>query len=155
MAKIILPPVPRSLEKLRAFLEPSLGRVASSDRQQIVLAVQEAATNYIKHAEKAADGCPLVVQIEITEHELIVRIPLFCRKGVERSIHPRPLEQVRPGGLGTHFIREIMDRVDYVPGPEGFMTLELARTLKRDSRPAARPGQDATSQDATAEGRKD
>ena len=34
------------------------------------------------------------------------------------SIKPRDLSDVRPGGLGVHFIREIMDQVVYDPGGE-------------------------------------
>jgi anti-sigma regulatory factor (Ser/Thr protein kinase) len=29
------------------------------------------------------------------------------------SIHPRDIHDIRPGGLGTHFISAIMDEVDY------------------------------------------
>ena len=65
----------------------------------------------------------------ITGRQLTVRIPLFCARGTEVNILPRPLNKVRPGGLGTHFIREIMDRVEYVQGDHGCMTLVLTRAL--------------------------
>jgi sigma-B regulation protein RsbU (phosphoserine phosphatase) len=127
--KISLPAVPQSLEELRDVLGRALSSLPEEEAGQIVLAVQEAAANYIQHAEKAEAGCPLEVEITIDGRRLTVRIPLFCRKGVEKTILPRPLDQVRPGGLGTHFIQEIMDRVDYEPSSDGFMTLVLTKIL--------------------------
>jgi sigma-B regulation protein RsbU (phosphoserine phosphatase) len=35
------------------------------------------------------------------------------------AIHPRPLDELRPGGLGTHFIRTVMDEVAFLPPPAG------------------------------------
>jgi len=32
---------------------------------------------------------------------------------------PRDLDDLRPGGLGVHFIRQIMDEIRYLPSPEG------------------------------------
>jgi anti-sigma regulatory factor (Ser/Thr protein kinase) len=127
--KISLPAVPESLEELRDFLGRAIAALPAEEAGQIVLAVQEAAANYIQHSEKAQAGCPLEVEIGIDKQRLTVRIPLFCRKGVEKTIFPRPLDQVRPGGLGTHFIQEIMDRVDYEPSADGFMTLVLTKIL--------------------------
>ena len=127
--KISLPPEPQSLERLRLFLDSALESVAEDEADKIKLAVQEAATNYMKYADKAAEGCPLEVDVLITGGQLEVRIPLFCARGAEGDILPRPLDEVRPGGLGTHFIRELMDRVEYEQGDSGCMTLVLTRTL--------------------------
>jgi len=33
---------------------------------------------------------------------------------VDRNITPRNLNDIRPGGLGVHFIREIMNEVEYL-----------------------------------------
>ncbi len=127
--KTSLPPEPQSLEKLRLFLDSALETVDEDEADRIKLAVQEAATNYMKYADKAAEGCPLEVEVVISGRQLKVRIPLFCARGAEGDILPRPLDEVRPGGLGTHFIQEIMDRVEYERGDCGCMTLVLIRTL--------------------------
>jgi sigma-B regulation protein RsbU (phosphoserine phosphatase) len=37
----------------------------------------------------------------------------------EEACHGRPLDEVRPGGLGTHLIRAFTDRVRYRPAPGG------------------------------------
>ena len=42
---------------------------------------------------------------------------------------PRDLDDVRPGGLGTHFMAEVMDRVEFLTPPEGGGN--LLRMVKR------------------------
>ena len=44
------------------------------------------------------------------------------------KIRGRPLEEIRPGGLGVHIIRQAFDRVTYSPQPCGTrLILEKAR----------------------------
>jgi len=104
--------------------------VTGEEVHHIKLAVQEAATNYMKYADAAARGCPLEVDVRIKGNLLTVRIPFFCARGAEKDINPRDLDKVRPGGLGTHFIQEIMDRVEYECCEGRSMTLVLTRALK-------------------------
>jgi sigma-B regulation protein RsbU (phosphoserine phosphatase) len=44
-------------------------------------------------------------------------------------VKPRDLEDLRPGGLGTHFIREIMDATDFLRPAAG--TGNVLRLRKR------------------------
>ncbi len=59
------------------------------------------------------------------------RVRNFCCKEDVPNIQPRDLKCVRPGGLGTHFIHEIMDRVEFEPDPEspGRLSLVLEKSL--------------------------
>ena len=45
------------------------------------------------------------------------------------QVQPRDLDDVRPGGLGTHLIREVMDAADFVEAPPGCGN--LLRMVKR------------------------
>ncbi len=45
------------------------------------------------------------------------------------KIKPRDLEDVRPGGLGTHFIREVMDEVEFLRPPKD--SGNILRMVKR------------------------
>ncbi|MGA8259306.1 MAG: ATP-binding protein, partial [Arenicellales bacterium] len=45
------------------------------------------------------------------------------------QVKPRPLDTIRPGGLGTHFMREVMDEVEFLPPPFGGGN--LLRMVKR------------------------
>ena len=49
----------------------------------------------------------------------MMRIRDFAPKIDPAKIGPRSLEDVRPGGLGTHFIRAVMDDATFIPLPDG------------------------------------
>ena len=85
----------------------------------IVLAVDEACQNIIRHAYKGgAEGdMELEVRLEGGAAHFLLRD--FADPVNATKVKPRPLDDVRPGGLGTHLIREIMDQVDFVAPPEG------------------------------------
>jgi len=84
----------------------------------IVLAVDEACQNIIRHAYRGEDG-DIVVQINVEDGKLVVRLIDFAQPVDVSRIHPRPLDEVRPGGLGTHLIRAVMDEIDFLPPPPG------------------------------------
>lgn len=45
----------------------------------------------------------------------------------------RDLDEIRPGGLGVHFIRESMDEVHYLPTPDNrgnLLSLKKYRTKR-------------------------
>jgi anti-sigma regulatory factor (Ser/Thr protein kinase) len=44
---------------------------------------------------------------------LTVRLRDFGKKADARKIAPRDLKDIRPGGLGTHFIRTVFDTMCY------------------------------------------
>lgn len=84
----------------------------------VVLAVDEACQNIIRHAYSGRDG-DIVVQMGRDDHALMVRLIDFAPPVDIARIAPRPLDEVRPGGLGTHFIRSVMDEVEFLPPPQG------------------------------------
>lgn len=84
----------------------------------VVLAVDEACQNIIRHAYKGGDG-DIRVQLECRPGALVVRLIDFAPPVDVAAIRPRPLDELRPGGLGTHFIRTVMDEVAFLPPPEG------------------------------------
>ena len=45
------------------------------------------------------------------------------------TIQPRDLDDIRPGGLGVHIIREIMDHVSYEKRDGGGMRLSMTKHL--------------------------
>lgn len=87
----------------------------------VVLAVDEALTNIIRHSYKGHTGKPILALLqsisvnhngspqEALEIVLEDRGPAVDRE----KLCGRPLEEVRPGGLGLHFIRQSMDRVEF------------------------------------------
>ena len=81
----------------------------------IVLAVGEACMNIIEHAYCDEDTGDIILEIERQDDNMIFRLTDFAhRKSCKEEMKGRPLEEVRPGGLGCHIINEIMDEVKLI-----------------------------------------
>lgn len=85
---------------------------------ELVLAVSEACMNVIQHGYGGAPGT-LELQILPLPAGIEIRLRDFAPPVSLAAWHPRDLRDVRPGGLGVHFIRSIMDGIDYLPAPDG------------------------------------
>lgn len=104
----------------------------------LVLAIGEACMNIIQHAYSSDDKGDIVLEVECrkdgqdnTRPLLVCRMTDFARhKSCAEEMRPRPLDEIRPGGLGCHIIREVMDEVVLVdkPGHLGNV-LELRKWL--------------------------
>ena len=115
MIRIRITSDPRFLVIIRAVVAHLcvMEKCSDEDQRKIVLAVDEACANIIKHTYKGDRSQTIDVRFEIREDSLEVMLldngpPLDAR-----CVQPRDLEEVRPGGLGTHFIRSIMDEVEF------------------------------------------
>jgi sigma-B regulation protein RsbU (phosphoserine phosphatase) len=128
--QVTTPADARFLKAVRAFLSAILAEFTDEDGDMLVLALDEACSNLLKH-RTAEMECPVEVKVEVEGALVRFRVVDFCAAGDVSSIRPRPLKDIRPGGLGTHFIAEIMDRVEFEPDPlrEGRMTLLLEKEL--------------------------
>lgn len=101
--------------------------------QEILLAVTEAVANVIRHAycnqtDKRID------------FELSVDAPVFRLDIIDYAtfidpalIASRPLDEVRPGGLGVHLIKTTMDSVAYRKNSHGGTTLTLVKMSPQKS----------------------
>lgn len=87
----------------------------------VVLAVDEALTNIMRHAYRGEGGHPIRAWFRrIDYHEggrprkaLEIVLEDRGKKVDGAKLCGRPLEEVRPGGLGLHFINESMDSVEF------------------------------------------
>lgn len=97
----------------------------------LALAVDEALANVIRHAYMGDDAG----RIWITILPIETSTPIF-RIEIEdegkpfdiESIVPRDLDEVRPGGLGVHLIREVTDRCTFERRSPRGMKLVLEKT---------------------------
>jgi serine/threonine-protein kinase RsbW len=92
-----------------------------ADSRAIVRSVDEALANVIRHAYRGRGGLP----IEVTCNKLGESDNCTAPCGIEivlkdsgsaadlGKLKSRPLEEIRPGGLGLHFIKESMDIVEF------------------------------------------
>jgi len=89
--------------------------------EQLVLAVNEACMNIIQHAYGEESPGEIILEIFNNADTIRFRLQDFAAPVDIDKIKPRQLDEVRPGGLGTHFIREIMDEVEvgHLEGRQG------------------------------------
>jgi sigma-B regulation protein RsbU (phosphoserine phosphatase) len=77
--------------------------------EKLVLAVNEACMNVIQHAYRGDHTGEITLEILNNDNKLQFRIEDYAAPVNLSSVRPRDIDDLRPGGLGTHFIREIMD----------------------------------------------
>ena len=110
-------------EKLQ--IEPNL-------KDELVLAIAEAAQNIVKHAYKDSPDSNelMVVQISRTNNELQIAFYDMGSPVDPKKVKHREIDNVRPGGLGTFFIQEIMDAVEFKSGKKPWINhLVLTKQL--------------------------
>ncbi len=123
LLKLSLLSDPRLLCAVRA----AVGEVAAvsgfkdAELRSVVLAVDEALSNVIRHAYRGASDCPIQISFYRShlKHDGNARDALQIQI-VDRGVPVQPerligrsLDDIRPGGLGLHFIRETMDSVTF------------------------------------------
>ena len=105
------------------------------DSAALALAASEAIANIIEHAYGGRTGQPIALRIAPLRRDGRLGLQMVfddCGPQVDPgSIVGRDLDDLRPGGLGTHIIRAIMDEVEYRARPEGGMRLRLVKFLPR------------------------
>ena len=133
-----IPSHPRYLCVLRGFFGSLLTSLGFSgyEEMRVTLAVHEACANVIEHGYQGDTGQRIDLTVLLTPDDLAVEIRDYGIKPDLAAIQPRALQDVRPGGLGTHFMRSIMDSVTYDVSLD---TGTLLRMTKRRSASCTSP----------------
>jgi anti-sigma regulatory factor (Ser/Thr protein kinase) len=133
-----LPSDPKYLPLLRAVVDQgaALAGISSWDRDRVLLALTEAVTNVIRHVYKDRQDQPIELLVHATPGSLRLELVDFGRFVDPARICSRPLDEVRPGGLGVHLIRSTMDVVEYKQNGHGGTTLTLVKHASADKEPA-------------------
>jgi sigma-B regulation protein RsbU (phosphoserine phosphatase) len=79
----------------------------------IVLAIDEACQNVIRHAYRGESDNVIELEIEHRGNGLVFSLADHAPAIDPSRVQPRDLDDIRPGGLGTHFIRRVMDEVEF------------------------------------------
>ncbi len=122
LLKLQLESNPQALGLVRAAVERAaeLLHFPEEESRAVVRSVDEALANVIRHAYQGKTGQP----IEVTCRHLHRTQNDVCTTGLEivlqdsgvpanpAKLKGRPLDELRPGGLGLHFMRESMDEVE-------------------------------------------
>jgi anti-sigma regulatory factor (Ser/Thr protein kinase) len=122
--------LPDARERLRAW---ALSRGWEEQQiAEIVLALDEALTNVIRHGYGGARDhtiqvCAEVVQDPQHGEGLEIRVRDFGKQVDPADICGRDLDDVRPGGLGVHIIRSMTNSVEYHRAEGGGMLLVMTK----------------------------
>jgi len=133
------------LEPIRAVVNELTGLAGFDETEghEVLLAVQEACTNVIRHCYKNCPDERIDVVLTFRDDALLITIDDYGEFVDPAQMQGRELEDVRPGGLGLHLMRTVMDEVDYRKNQWGGTTLTLLKRLPQGSRREADGGVDA------------
>ncbi|MFQ3651064.1 MAG: ATP-binding protein [Gemmataceae bacterium] len=133
---LTIPSEPRLLPLTRAFIEAvcHMSGLDDTATHHVVLAVDEAANNIIRHAHRGASHFPITIQCYVKEQGLEIHLLDHGEPfDLDAIPHLDPAE-LRPGGRGVFLMRQLMDEIRVVPRPEGGNILFLfKRRSSRDS----------------------
>ena len=114
-----------SLKEVRVFCREIFEKInlPQEQKDELVLAIAEAAQNIVKHGYKdIADTTDrMEIKISLKESELEIG---FFDKGkavVPGNVQHRKLDDIKPGGLGTFFIKQIMDAAVFKKDQKGWV----------------------------------
>ncbi len=108
------------LQKMRNWLREAIADsgISNDKIDKIIIGVNEACMNIIEHAYCECSG-EIILDIVQENNDLFFLLTDFAPSVDCSKIKSRNLNDIRPGGLGVHFIKEVMDEVEYLPGSDG------------------------------------
>ena len=114
-----------SLKEVRTFSRETFEKINLNQdlKDELVLAIAEAAQNIVKHGYKGIEETSDRMEIKISLNEDQLKIG-FYDKGkpvVPGNVQHRKLDDIKPGGLGTFFIKQIMDEAVFKKDQQGWI----------------------------------
>ncbi len=107
-----------SLEGIFTFIEQfiSSNNIAPSHLYPVQLVIEELFTNILKY--QSGGKSDVVVHLEKSDNKLIIRLrdfdsePFDLTKSEEVNTNEY-IQQKKPGGLGIHLVKQMVDSLDY------------------------------------------
>ena len=114
-----------SLKDIRTFSRNVFDKInlPQEQKDELVLAIAEAAQNIVKHGYKGVEETTDRMEIKISLKDGELEIGFFDKgkEVVPENIKHRKLDDIKPGGLGTFFIKEIMDAAVFKRDQKGWV----------------------------------
>lgn len=125
------PAHPQELGAMRHKVVAALARagVEAELRQALVLAVDEACANVIRHGYGGPCDARIRLRLSQHENELVFELRDFAPCVDPARVQPRDLDETRPGGLGINFIDALMDSWSLQPLQGGGNLLSMRKRL--------------------------
>ena len=124
-----------SLKDVRNFCREVFEKlqIEQNLKDELVLAIAEAAQNIVKHAYKDDPNTKDIMVVKISCEDNKLQIAFYDRGTPvdPKKVKHREIDNIKPGGLGTFFIQEIMDAVEFKEGGKPWINhLVLTKKLK-------------------------
>lgn len=121
----------RYLEPIRALLGEATGLagLGEEDAAQVALAVTEGCANVIRHCYKNRTDKRIDLILTFGDGVFDIRIDDYGTFVDPSRIRSRDLADVRPGGLGVHLMKKVMDEVLYEKNGWGGTSLTLRKRV--------------------------
>jgi len=114
-----------SLKEVRVFSRDVFEKIniPQDQKDELVLAIAEAAQNIVKHGYKGVEETTDRMEIKISLKDGELEIGFFDKgkKVVPENVQHRKLDDIKPGGLGTFFIKQIMDNAVFRKDQTGWV----------------------------------
>lgn len=123
---------PENLKRVRSAVRDAAVEAGCSDAcaEEVVIAVNEACMNVMEHGYALDPDGVLIVQLSVDKGVLFTWLGDQCAPVDISELKSRDLEDVRPGGLGVHFMRECMDDIRFLPPPSSLGNLlQMTKTI--------------------------
>jgi serine/threonine-protein kinase RsbW len=119
-----------NLALMRKWVQNFLDTCPLSDKERtlMVLGVDEACTNIIRHAYQLRDDQLIALSLEGLRKCVRMRLRDYGQQVATNQMRGRSHDVVKPGGLGLYLMRNAFDRVDYIlkrRGTELVLTKDL------------------------------
>jgi anti-sigma regulatory factor (Ser/Thr protein kinase) len=129
IVRMVVNTQPRLLHILRGVVRYYAHESGFSDTEvnALAMAVDEAAANVIRHTYRGSPSGRMALEVMDYADRLEFVLEDSGPKVHPERVRPRPLNEVRPGGLGTFFMKCFTDRCSY---DEGFTEGNRLRLVK-------------------------
>jgi len=125
-----------NLSEIRDFVSTNAlaAGMPAATIDNMILAVDEACTNIIKHAYKLSPQGEIIIKIDYDEEKFTITI-IDYGKSFEPERVPRPdlqkyYREHKVGGLGMYLMKSLMDDVEYISIPGEYNQVLLSKKIR-------------------------
>ncbi len=125
-----------NLSEIRDFVSSNANNagIPAATIENIILAVDEACTNIIKHAYKLSPEGEIIIKIDYDNEKFTVTI-IDYGKSFDPDQVPLPdlqkyYREHRVGGLGMYLMKSLMDDVSYTSVPGKYNKVLLSKKIR-------------------------
>jgi serine/threonine-protein kinase RsbW len=135
ISELIVKSRTENLSLIRDFVskKASAAGLSKEDIENIMLAVDEACTNIIKHAYKSYNDGEIVINLEFNAQKILISIIDYGNTFNPDSVPDPDLQKYykngRVGGLGMYLMKTLMDDVKYISVPGEYNKVLLSKKI--------------------------